>query len=271
MFANLTSSSYRFTGSYIFSQTIFTYRTGVHSRWIGVLIMIVFLYIVLSPVNILQVAPLFFLGSTLIFIGWDLLYEWLIDIRSRVLLSEYLTIWGTFIAIQVVGVDFGIILGVLVAILDNIVASAQTTTVRRVPKRSRAVWTPSEFKILHSHAYHPLVPEIVFLEIGGPVFFASSLALLDSLTAEAGCTIEEELHEEHSSIGTPMSSVRSPHSSAYLLRRDRRAAGTPMSTASRKTSVPRKRFPVQRPPQFCVMDLSQVTSMDASAARTCFL
>lgn len=44
-----------------------------------------------------------------------------------------------------------------------------------------------------------------------------------------------------------------------------------MSTASRKTTIPRKRFPVKRPPQFCVIDLSQVTSMDASAARTCFL
>jgi len=65
----MSGLTFGYTGSYIFSQTIFTYRTGVHSRWIGVLIMIVFLYIVISPVNILEVAPLFFLGSTLIFIG----------------------------------------------------------------------------------------------------------------------------------------------------------------------------------------------------------
>jgi MFS superfamily sulfate permease-like transporter len=79
-----------FTGSYIFSQTIFTYRTGVHSRLIGVLIMVVFAYVVASPVNILQIAPLFFLGSTLIFIGYDLLYEWLFEIRGRLYLTEYL-------------------------------------------------------------------------------------------------------------------------------------------------------------------------------------
>jgi hypothetical protein len=72
----LSGLMFGFTGSYIFSQTIFTYRTGVHSRWIGILIMIVFLAIVASTVNFLQVAPLFFLGSTLIFIGYDLLYEW---------------------------------------------------------------------------------------------------------------------------------------------------------------------------------------------------
>jgi len=66
-----------FTGSYIFSQTIFTYRTGIHDRCIGFMIMVVYMYIVASPVNILEVAPLFFLGSTLIFIGFDLMYEWL--------------------------------------------------------------------------------------------------------------------------------------------------------------------------------------------------
>jgi sulfate permease, SulP family len=59
-----------FTGSYIFSQTIFTYRTGVHSRWIGIFIILVFSYVITSPMNILEVVPLFFLGSTLIFIGY---------------------------------------------------------------------------------------------------------------------------------------------------------------------------------------------------------
>jgi hypothetical protein len=41
---------------------------------IGVLIMIAFFYVVVSPVNLLQLSPLFFYGSTLIFIGYDLLY-----------------------------------------------------------------------------------------------------------------------------------------------------------------------------------------------------
>lgn len=35
-----------------------------------------FLYFSLSKVNLLEIAPLYFLGSTLIFIGIDLLYEW---------------------------------------------------------------------------------------------------------------------------------------------------------------------------------------------------
>jgi len=72
----MSGCTFGYTGSYIFSQTIFTYRTGVHSRWIGFFIMLVFFYVVASPMNVLQMAPLFFFGATLIFIGYDLLYEW---------------------------------------------------------------------------------------------------------------------------------------------------------------------------------------------------
>jgi SulP family sulfate permease len=77
----MSGFTFGYTGSYIFSQTIFTYRTGVHSKWIGFFIMVVFFYVTVSPMNVLQMAPLFFFGATLIFIGYDLLYEW---VRTRI-------------------------------------------------------------------------------------------------------------------------------------------------------------------------------------------
>lgn len=103
--AVMSGLTFGFTGSYIFSQTIFTYRTGVHDRIIGVMIMAAFLYIVISPVNILQISPLFFLGSTLIFIGYDLMFEWLWEVRHQVFRSEYFIVWLTFTAIHVIGID----------------------------------------------------------------------------------------------------------------------------------------------------------------------
>jgi hypothetical protein len=70
----------------------------------------VFLAVVVSPINFLEITPvrtqnffdrsvrevklsyakeiftsqLFFLGSTLIFIGFDLLYEWIVEVRHKV-------------------------------------------------------------------------------------------------------------------------------------------------------------------------------------------
>ena len=96
-----------FTGSYIFSQTIFTYRTGCHSRYIGCFITAFYLAVVVSTINILEIAPLFFLGATLIFIGYDLLWEWLIDIREKIFFMEYIILLTTFVAIQIIGMDFG--------------------------------------------------------------------------------------------------------------------------------------------------------------------
>lgn len=185
----------------------------------------------------------------------------MIEIRHRVVMSEYLTIWGTFVAIQIVGVDFGILIGVLVAIVDNVVSTAKTTTVHRVSKRSRAIWTPSEDNILQQHGYHPSHPKIVTLNISGPVFFASSLGLLDGMYSELGLQqngAPEQPLRESRHVRTPST----PHTSSHLLMTTRQPS---------MMRDPHRPLTLQRPPEFCVLDFSQITTMDASAARTCFL
>ncbi|KAL7568286.1 hypothetical protein ACA910_022623 [Epithemia clementina (nom. ined.)] len=270
-FCNLMSGlTLGFTGSYIFSQTIFTYRTGVHTRWIGIFIMVMYLYFVISPMNLLQISPLFFLGSTLIFIGYDLMFEWLYEIRQRVLWSEYATIWGTFIAIQMVGVDAGILIGVLSAIVEHAVSNAQATTVLFVPKRSKAVWTKEEYQFLHERVYHAKAPKIVTLELMGPIFFGSSLSLIERLREEVSLP-KNALDDKNSSQtamqqqATPLlaSIQNSPRTSSYFLTKDRRPSffrqEAPPDTYSRP------------PPKYCVLDLTQVSNVDASSARSCFL
>jgi CRP-like cAMP-binding protein/anti-anti-sigma regulatory factor len=259
---NLMSGlTFGFTGSYIFSQTIFTYRTGVHSRWIGAMIMCVFLYIVVSPVNVLQIAPLFFFGSTLIFIGYDLLYEWLWEIRHQVFLTEYLIVLLTFVFIQIVGIDFGIVLGVLVAIIEHVVLTVQTSGVHRIQKRSRAVWTPGENKILHNYAYNYVWPKIVTLEINGTVFFGSSLLVLNQISQEIGLNTEGV--EVESSTAGLVRSPHTPHAASFMLNLERRASAvaTPAGQSSRPGGTPK----------FVVLDLGRVTHMDVSATRGCFL
>lgn len=254
----MSGLTFGFTGSYIFSQTIFTYRTQVHTRWIGICIMMVFAYVVSSPINILQVAPLFFLGSTLIFIGYDLVYEWLVEIRHKVFLSEYAIVWATFLAIQVVGMDAGIILGVLVAIVDHVVSTAKTTSVYRVNKKSRAVWRPDEYKLLQAQGYNSQSPKIVTLEIVGNVFFGSSLLVLDRLTEELGIDIQQD----SSSAVDSKNAMRSPHTSSLLLLERRPSL---MPGKAQKPTV------MRRSPKFVVLELTQLSNLDASASRGCFL
>ena len=223
-----------FTGSYIFSQTIFTYRTGIHDRCIGVMIMIVYMYIVASPVNILEVAPLFFLGSTLIFIGYDLMFEWLWEVRHQVFLTEYCIVWFTFIFIHAVGINFGILMGVLIAICDQILTTAQSAGINRIEKRSRAVYTKRDSRIIHEKAYCTYAPKIVTLEVIGNIFFGSSLSMLNQIYEEAGLLADEN---------------QTFHADAILDEGDS----------------------IKYPPRFVVLDLMGVTHLDTSATRGCFL
>ena len=163
-----------FTGSYIFSQTIFTYRTGIKSRWIGIFVGAAELTVFVLTFNVLEVTPLFFLGGTLIFIGFELLYEWLVEVRHKLLLSEYCVLMATFILIFFLSIDEGIVFGILIAGLDYVVKTARTVSLTQLEKRSRAVWNRDEWKFLQLHCYDPRNPKIMTLEVKGSVFFGSS-------------------------------------------------------------------------------------------------
>jgi len=241
------------TGSYIFSQTIFTYRTGYHSRWVGFLGALCFLALVLSKVNLLEISPLFFLGSTLIFIGIDLLYEWLLEVRHKLLLSEYFVLLATFIAIQVVGINGGIIFGILVAVVDYVVTTSKFSSLRRVYKRSKLAWQPDQRKLLED-IYDSPSPKIVTLEVKESIFFGSSLQLLTSICTEIGISASPTDIFEISITSPRYHGVSGNHQSESL-----------------KPGKGYRRKLKGRCPKFVVLDLTAVPNVDASAARGCFL
>jgi MFS superfamily sulfate permease-like transporter len=98
-----------YTGSYIFSQTIFSLRMGIRSRLMGYSCLVA----VVIPINLLAYVPNFFFGSLLIMICLDLMLEWLWDVREKVTGAEYGVVLTTFALLQVLGVEFGILVGCL--------------------------------------------------------------------------------------------------------------------------------------------------------------
>ena len=106
-----------YTGSYIFSQTIFSLRIGVRSRVAGFSIALFQLIIILCPFPLLAYVPNFFYGSLLSMICIDLVYEWLWEFRAKVTTAEYIIGLSTFGLIQVLGVEYGIIAGVAVYVI----------------------------------------------------------------------------------------------------------------------------------------------------------
>ncbi|KAL9190695.1 hypothetical protein ACHAXT_000401 [Thalassiosira profunda] len=264
-----------FTGSYIFSQTIFTYRTGCRSRWVGILVACTFIAVVVSTVNFLEVAPLFFLGSTLMFIGFDLMYEWIIEVRHKLLFSEYLVLLATFVAIQFLGINGGIGLGIAVAIFDYVLTSASVSHVVRVSRRSLAIWRPQERSFLEKQVYDAYCPKIVTLELRGSIFFGSAMQVLHNLLEETGISASVEEKTEITRVNSPLpnrsriDSVRLPESlspsTASPLGGRLSHRNSPTIGKKRNVMAP------SVPPRFLVLDLLSVSNVDASAARGCFL
>ena len=73
-----------FTGSYIFSQTLFTFRTGTRSRVCGTFVCVAELLLFLAPFSIVSFVPKLFFGAVLTFIAADLMLDWLVLSRSKV-------------------------------------------------------------------------------------------------------------------------------------------------------------------------------------------
>lgn len=106
-----------YTGSYIFSQSIFSLRAGIRSRLAGYVLAFCELLVILLPFPILAYIPSFFFGSLLVMICIDLMHEWLWDVRTKISPAEYVICLATFILIQFIGVEYGIIVGVILYLI----------------------------------------------------------------------------------------------------------------------------------------------------------
>jgi MFS superfamily sulfate permease-like transporter len=106
-----------YTGSYIFSQTIFTLRAGIRERLAGFVLAFCMISVIVTPFPILSYVPNFFYGSLLSMICIDLMYEWLWDFRDKVTPAEYIIALATFCLIQVLQVEYGILAGVFLYVL----------------------------------------------------------------------------------------------------------------------------------------------------------
>ena len=101
-----------YTGSYIFSQSIFSLRAGIRSPLAGYVLAGCEILFLVAPFSILAYVPNFFYGSLLSLICLDLVVEWLIESRHKLTIAEYIFCLSTFTLILVTGVEYGIVLGV---------------------------------------------------------------------------------------------------------------------------------------------------------------
>jgi CRP-like cAMP-binding protein len=192
--------------------------------------------------------------------------RWIFEVYHKLIPSEYVVLLATFVAIQVVGINGGIIFGVIVAVVEFVVSTSRLSSLRRVSKQSRAVRQPHHRKLLQEVGYDSRQPQIVTLEIRETIFFGSSLALLSKICDEISISASPTDMIEMS-LASPRHFSKSPSSptatSLISNLKKKRKMGEEMTQAAVREKKKR--------PKFLILDLSEVPNVDASAARSCFL
>jgi len=245
-----------YTGSYIFSQTIFTYRSETNSRIVGVCVIISEFAIVLAPVSVMSYVPRFFFAATLIFIAIDLMIEWLVLTFKKLSLREYAVLWMTFIAVNVVSLDVGMLIGVGIAIVNFLLGFIRLPVVNRKPRSSGAARTLTERRVLDQKC-----DAVAYFELSGFLFFGSSVQILDRV--QKAVYVRKQL---------PKCGVASDAGANYL-----GDADMPLTPDEHRTPMIEcldgtvSTNPDAVPTEYVVMDFTSVTVMDATAARSAFL
>lgn len=181
-----------FTGSYIFSQTIFTMRSGVKSRAVGLMMLLVLAVAFLIPISILDYVPKFFFGSVLTFISVDLMVEWVYRSYKLVQLVEYLIILITFFSIAATSIEIGMLIGLACAALQFVVQYARQRVTVQVFRRSNVMRGFKQRSVLAL-----MRSSIVVLKLQGYVFFGSGVNILKevkrAVLIEDEGTVDEQL------------------------------------------------------------------------------
>lgn len=163
-----------YTGSYIFSGTLFCLRNGVNSRIAGYILVAVETLLFLVPFSPANYIPKFYLGSLAIWIGYGIFMDWLVYSRTKVSLSEYVLMWITFFCVLVFDLTYGLLLGALLSMLVFIFLYARSNIaeIRIIPSKRCVVKTVEQRTILEK--FHN---NMVAIGLSGYIFFGSSVEI----------------------------------------------------------------------------------------------
>ncbi|KAK9810835.1 hypothetical protein WJX73_000129 [Symbiochloris irregularis] len=236
-----------FTGSYIFSQTIFSMRANVTSRVHGLIIAGTEFALFVIPFSVVQYMPNFFFGSLLMVFGIEITADWLVFSYFKVTKVEFGLLWATYLAIMYAGLEAGIGAGIMMATLYFAFAYArvnvQTFTV--VPSRSSAIRTLSERLVLELFNRR-----MAAVTLTGYIFFGSSISISDEVMTVAKNLVSNEDDKLEEAV------------------REIQAAEKQGSDTFQNTTRETLRAAFAAAPRFILLDFRQVHGLDATAAQS---
>jgi sulfate permease, SulP family len=183
-----------FAGSYIFTQSLLGFKSKFHHRSVGYVLAVLQLLVFMCSFDPLCSIPLFFFASTIIFIGIDLLLEWLWEVRVKLGAGEYVVLLITFASVVAVGMDMGFLIGILAAIMNFVYEYAVSTrdnSSRYVVNITSRMRSGHLRKPEHERRLKQYFGAIRTLELHGSIFFGSAASVFKDIVD--ACTMSLKL------------------------------------------------------------------------------
>ncbi|MEB3272363.1 MAG: SulP family inorganic anion transporter [Prochlorothrix sp.] len=278
-------------GNQALPSTLLVYKMGATHRLVGVFKALSCIAVLLSGPVFLPFLPKPILGSLLVYLGLNLLFQWLYEARSQFSTLDYLTLWATMIVINRFGFLEGILAGFVLALLTFLYRysclavvqdSAQTLAFAGVPPSAApesidpsATGTESQTNSIAT-ATTPLDPThlgVLPIHLQGFLFFGNANGLLREVrnrtqtTGEPGGAGVSSQPMSGNATGNVTHTKADSTTNTAIETRGDRALDTPtvLATETESMDAAEATALAETPYRYLMLDFQQVHGLDASA------
>ncbi|WP_028323541.1 SLC26A/SulP transporter family protein [Desulfatirhabdium butyrativorans] len=176
----LTSLGGCFPGYPSVSLTFLGLKTGVQSRFTGILTAFILGGVVVFGGRALEFFPKALLGGMLLFLGLSLIHEWIYEGRKRLPLPDYLILCAIFLVVGLFGFLQGVAVGLVASVIFFVIRFSGVSVIK---SEFTARIRPSlkERPIPHRKLLSMKGDRIRAYELCGYIFFGSATTLMNSL------------------------------------------------------------------------------------------
>jgi SulP family sulfate permease len=167
-------------GFHALSYSALAHKMGARNRLVGIFLAVLCGIVLIVGGSLLSYLPTLVIGGLLLFLGLDLLIEWVYDAWAKLPKTEYLVVILILVVINTIGFLEGVGLGLALAVLLFVISYSRTNVVRY--ELSGVTYRSN---VLRPSLYQQLLREkgdwIYILKLQGFVFFGTANKLLDQV------------------------------------------------------------------------------------------
>ncbi|GAB4218259.1 MAG: SulP family inorganic anion transporter [Synechococcales cyanobacterium] len=173
------------SGFHSLSQSILAHKLGGHTRIVGWMVSVCCVGVMLTGAAVLSVVPKVVVGGMLIFLGLELLVDWVYGGWLRLSRWDYAIVLIIVVTVAAVGFLAGVTVGILLAMISFVVNYSQINVVKRTLTgalfSSNVVRSSGQLHFLKEQG-----EQIYILELQGMIFFGLAVQLWQHLRDRMG-------------------------------------------------------------------------------------